>query len=144
MSEQNDETADGCEMLTATSDPVVIYQALCGATDEIEQLKRERDEAQATLTDIHRWIERNHPDGFIDSLSFHQNLERVADRWYDRLDYDRLDIVERERDEAREQIRELIYISERAIALAEIDLENDKFGVTELRDALAGIKEGGK
>ena len=46
MSEQNDETADGCEMLTATSDPVVLYQALCRATDEIEQLKRERDEAR--------------------------------------------------------------------------------------------------
>jgi hypothetical protein len=46
MSEQNDETADGCEMLTATSDPVVLYQALCWAADEIEQLKRERDEAR--------------------------------------------------------------------------------------------------
>ena len=46
MSEQNDETADSCEMLTATSDPVVLYQALCGATDEIEQLKRERDEVR--------------------------------------------------------------------------------------------------
>ncbi len=45
MSEQNDETADGCEMLTATSDPAVLYQTLCGAT-EIEQLKRERDEAR--------------------------------------------------------------------------------------------------
>ena len=58
-------------------------------------LRKERDEAQATLTDIHRWIERNHPDGFIDSMTFHQNLDRVGDRWYDRLD-----IVERERDEA--------------------------------------------
>jgi hypothetical protein len=63
------------------------------------RLERERNEAQATLTDIHRWIERNHPDGFIDSMTFHQNLERVGDRWYDRLD-----IVERERDEAREQV----------------------------------------
>jgi hypothetical protein len=45
------------------------------------------------------------------------------------------------RDEAREQIRELIYIAERAIALAEIDFENDKFGVvSELRDALMSIK----
>jgi hypothetical protein len=38
------------------------------------RLERERDEAQAALTDIHRWIERNHPDGFIDSLTFSQNL----------------------------------------------------------------------
>jgi hypothetical protein len=49
--------------------------------------------------------------------------------------------MERERDEAREQIKELIYIGERAVALAEIDFENDKFGVvTELRDTLMSIK----
>ena len=60
MSEQNDETADGCEMLTATSDPVVLYQALCRATDEIEQLKRERDEAQEReCAAIESWWEEN-------------------------------------------------------------------------------------
>jgi len=60
MSEQNDETADGCEMLTATSDPVVLYQALCRATDEIEQLKRERDEAQEIeCAAIESWWEEN-------------------------------------------------------------------------------------
>ncbi len=49
---------------------------------------------------------------------------------------------ERERDEAREQIKELIYIGERSIALAEIDLENDKFGVvSELRAELDQIKD---
>jgi hypothetical protein len=53
--------------------------------------------------------------------------------------------LERERDEAREQIKELIYISERAIALAEIDFENDKFGiVSELWDGVERIKEGAK
>lgn len=50
---------------------------------------------EKTLTTIHRWIERHHTDGFIDSLSYLQNLERVADRWYDRLE-----TVERERDKA--------------------------------------------
>jgi hypothetical protein len=70
--------------------------------DEMARMERERDEAQATLTDIHRWIERNHPDGFIDSLTFTQNLERVGDRWYDRLD-----IVERERDEARKELKHI-------------------------------------
>jgi hypothetical protein len=75
--------------------------------DEMARLERERDEAQGTLTDIHRWIERNHPDGFIDSMTFHQNLERVVDRWYDRLD-----IVERERDEAREESAKLRDISD--------------------------------
>jgi hypothetical protein len=58
MSEQNDETADGCEMLTATSDPVVLYQALCGATREIEQLERERDEARSEMNRYKRqWEE---------------------------------------------------------------------------------------
>jgi hypothetical protein len=53
--------------------------------------------------------------------------------------------LERERDEAREEIKELIYIAERAIDLAEIDFENDKFGVvSELRDGLERIKEGAK
>jgi len=56
-----------------------------------------------------------------------------------------VDYAMRERDEAREEVKELIYIAERGIALAEIDFENDKFGVvSELRDALERIKEGAK
>ena len=44
-------------------------------------------------------------------------------------------------EKAREQIKELIYIADRAIDLAEIDFENDKFGVvSELRDGLEKIK----
>ena len=50
--------------------------------------------------------------------------------------------LERERNEAMEQVKELIYIADRAIDLAEIDFENDKFGVvSELRDGLKKIKE---
>jgi ABC-type nitrate/sulfonate/bicarbonate transport system ATPase subunit len=50
--------------------------------------------------------------------------------------------LERERDEAREKVKELIYIADRAIDLAEIDFENDKFGVvSELRGGLEKIKE---
>jgi hypothetical protein len=53
--------------------------------------------------------------------------------------------LEQERDEAKEQTKELIYIAERAIDLAEIDFENDKFGVvSELRDGVERIKEGAK
>ena len=70
---------------------------------ENEQLKRECDDAQQTLTDIHRWIERNHPDGFIDSQSYSQNLERVADRWYERLDS-----LERERDQLLEAAKAVV------------------------------------
>lgn len=50
--------------------------------------------------------------------------------------------LRRERNEALAQVKELIYISDRAIALAEIDFENDKFGVvSELRSDLAKIKK---
>ena len=64
---------------------------------------------------------------------------RITELW------DALETLRRERDEAREQVKELIYISERAIALAELDFENDKFGiVSELRDGLEKIKEGAK
>jgi hypothetical protein len=128
---------------------------------EEARLDRERiEEALKELSSIHQWIERNHPDGFIDSLTYFQNLERVTDNWYDRLDRLEVDAkrfvrerdearhklelcmaansdvgrIAKERDEALDQVKELIYIVERAIALAEIDLENDKFGVvSELR-----------
>jgi DNA repair ATPase RecN len=154
----------------------------------IAQLRRERDEAREVasglaiqeervnealkeLSSIHQWIDRNHPDGFIDSLTYLQNLERVTDNWYDRLDRLEVDAnrFERERDEARhklelcmaansdvariakernealDQVKELMYIAERAIDLAEIDFENDKFGVvSELRDGVERIKEGAK
>jgi vacuolar-type H+-ATPase subunit I/STV1 len=53
---------------------------------ELNEAKAERDEAQKQLSSIHRWIERNHSDGFIDSLTYLQNLERVTDSWHDRLD----------------------------------------------------------
>lgn len=50
-----------------------------------------------------------------------------------------------QRDEARAQVKELIYIAERAIDLAAIDFENDKFGVvSELRYGLEKIQEGAK
>ncbi len=51
-------------------------------------------------------------------------------------------VLRRERDETLAQIKELIYIADRAIDLAEIDFENDKFGVvSELRSDLEKIKE---
>ena len=50
------------------------------------ELERERDEARDELTNVYRWIERNHPDGFIDSQSHHQNLERVTEHIHDKMD----------------------------------------------------------
>jgi len=95
----------------------------CNLLHHAQKLERERDEArevasglamqeervneaQKELSSIHRWIERNHPDGFIDSLTYFQNLERVTDNWYDRLDRLEVDAkrFERERDEARHKL----------------------------------------
>lgn len=53
--------------------------------ETMQRLERERDEALAKLSTVYRWIERNHPDGFIDSQSHLQNLDRVADAWHDKL-----------------------------------------------------------
>lgn len=84
------------------------------------RMERERDEARAELYDIRL--------NLGDNAEGYTLLHAVC-------------ALQNERDEAREQIRELIYIAERAIALAEIDFENDKFGVvTELRDTLMSIK----
>lgn len=51
-----------------------------------EQLERDLNEALAKLSTVYRWIERNHSDGFIDSQSHLQNLDRVADAWHDKLE----------------------------------------------------------
>ncbi len=72
----------------------------CVPVSHSRKLERERDEAQTKLTYVHRWIERNHPDGFIDSQSHLQNLERVTDHIHDKLDE-----LERERDEAEQQLK---------------------------------------
>lgn len=144
------------------------YQVPCVDIEYARKLERERDEEREALSSIHRWIERNHADGFIDSLTYLQNLERVTDCWYDRIDkiererdeareelqravqerhdfhWELIDAV-RERNEARDQVKELIYIAGRAIDLADLDFENDKFGVvSELRDGLEKIQEGAK
>jgi hypothetical protein len=75
---------------------------------EIRLLEERIEEAQKELSSIHRWIDKNHADGFIDSLTYLQNLERVADNWYDRLDRLEIDAgrFERERDEARKNLRD--------------------------------------
>jgi hypothetical protein len=67
----------------------------CVPVSHSRKLERERDEALAKLTHVHRWIERNHRDGFIDSQSHLQNLERVTAHIHDKMDK-----LERERDEA--------------------------------------------
>jgi hypothetical protein len=60
--------------------------ALNLAQSAFEAVCKERDEALAKLSTVYRWIERNHSDGFIDSQSYLQNLDRVADAWHDKLE----------------------------------------------------------
>jgi hypothetical protein len=88
-----------------------------------------RDEAQKELSSIHRWIERNHADGFIDSLTYFQNLERVTDSWYDRLDRLEVDAVrlERERDEAREALASREVVIAQHSVITDLILERDKW-----------------
>jgi hypothetical protein len=103
--------------------------------DEVERVIRERDEARHKLelcmaanSDVAR-IAKERDEAIT------RRMETIM----------QCELYEQERDEAREQVKELIYIAERAIALAEIDFENDKFGVvSELRDGLERIKEGAK
>lgn len=103
------------------------------------KLERERDEAQDALTTIYRWIERNHADGFIDSLTYSQNLERFTDNWYDRLER-----VERERDEAMEKNAKLRDIAEAAIDWLKLGNPDDKRAAGHIRAELDRLKEGTK
>jgi hypothetical protein len=101
------------------------------AAQENDQLKQERDEARKETA---MW-KANH-DNQVSLKAMLMDRPDLGDR------ASRIAELIRERDEAREQVKELIYIAERAIDLAEIDFENDKFGVvSELRDGLEKIKE---
>ena len=93
------------------------------------KLERERDEWAAMCGRYKQ--ERDIAEQ--DATSYHAKIIELIDE---------RDKTKRERDEAREQVKELIYIAGRAIDLAEIDFENDKFGiVSELQDGLKKIKE---
>ena len=114
-------------------------------TEWAEQLERERDEAL---------INRANGDIATMTINHYERILRERDMAEDeridlakqlRSEQERHAVCQNERDEARAQVKELIYISERAIALAEIDFENDKFGVvSELRDGLEKIQEAAK
>jgi hypothetical protein len=97
--------------------------------DFARKLERERGEANTKLQDVSSKL--------ADAL-------RERDEARHKLELCMAGIA-KERNEALDQVKELIYIAERAIALAEIDFENDKFGfVSELRSDLEKIKEGAK
>lgn len=73
---------------------------------EIRILEERIGEALKELSSIHRWIDKNHADGFIDSLTYLQNLERVTDSLYDRIDLMEMDAKRfvKERDKAIDKI----------------------------------------
>ena len=115
-------------------------------TEWAEQLERERDEAREEI--------KNLQGAYDDATNYYARIiELIDERDEAREKYTALatenmlavNKLAEERDEALAQVKELIYISERAIALAEIDYENDKFGVvSELRYGLEKIQEGAK
>jgi hypothetical protein len=47
------------------------------------KLERERNEARAELSKIFNIVRQNHPDGFIDSFGYAQNVQRCLDRLLD-------------------------------------------------------------
>jgi multidrug resistance efflux pump len=94
---------------------------LCmAANSDVARIAKERDEAREQLSQVYRWIERNQADGFIDSLTYLQNLERVTDDWYDR--YDRLEVdacrFVRERDEATAKLAQVSSLTESIVEKA--------------------------
>jgi hypothetical protein len=95
----------------------LAVESISAWKERAEKAERERDEARA---DAHNYKEGYH----IYSLQ--------------------ADFIERKLNETKKQIKELISIAGRAISLAEIDVDNDKFGiVSELRYELKQIMQEG-
>jgi uncharacterized coiled-coil DUF342 family protein len=120
-------------------------KSVLGERDEAREvasglsIQEERvSEAQKELSSIHRWIERNHADGFIDSLTYSQNLERVTDNWYDRIDAIETDARRfvRERDEAITRRMETIMQCE----LYEQERDEARADAAQLANRLSGLE----
>jgi hypothetical protein len=97
-----------------------IVNEILNRINAYEETKRQLDEAQNQLSQIYRWIERNQVDGFIDSLTYLQNLDRVTDDWYDRLDRLEVDACrfERERDKATAKLSQVSSLTESIVEKA--------------------------
>ena len=130
----------------------VKFKSVCGSkvwvpADICRRFERERNEARDKydkLATEHMLAvnklceERDDAQSEIQRLRF--DAQREAEH-HDRM-VGELEKVYTERDDALEKIKELIYIADRAIDLADIDFENDKFGVvSELRSDLEKIKK---
>lgn len=134
------------EMLTATSDPVSLYQALLEAVDKIEALESERDEARQKCAD---WIrdfralrtfaryldeEANNllreRDEAIESL-------RITQKAWVKAKTERAEAI-CERDEAREQLR-MANVEANALAQSIQKTEYSGTPEFELCDTVAGV-----
>ena len=113
------------------------------------RLERERDDAREERDKLKQLLaaDSENVDAYLGVvLERDEAREELRTAVQERHDFHwELQDAIRERNEARDQAKELIYISERAIALAEIDFENDKFGVvSELQSDLEKIQEAAK
>lgn len=103
MSTPTPETDAFYSELYAPSVPADMIEHASGKErDQMRKLERERDAAQEKLSTVYQWIERHHQDGFTDSMTYWQNLERIGDKYSDRIDD-----AERQRDAAREDAERL-------------------------------------
>jgi len=104
---------------------LAIYKAIKRLEEERKEWYRKARENFKFTLDA-----RDERDKAREDLEFQRDLYRVQEECLEN---------------AREQIKELIYITESAISLAGIYFENDKIGViSELRDEVERIKEGAK
>lgn len=107
------------EELEPATDSATVDEML-NRLNAYKETKRQLDEAQNQLSQVYRWIERNQADGFIDSLTYLQNLDRVTDDWYDR--YDRLEVdacrFVRERNEATTKLAQVSSLTESIVEKA--------------------------
>lgn len=165
MSRPTPETdALDCELHT----PRVLQDRYSEMRDHAQKLERERNEAREKLDEEMKWHHRTHTELVQTQckiLDMQMGRDEIQEK-YDNLATEHMLAVNRlaeERNElredlefrrelyrvqeeclenAREEVKELIYIAGRAIDLADLDFENDKFGVvSELRSDLDKIKE---
>ncbi len=82
---------EGCKLHitvrnSSTRPTDAIVDEMLNRLNTYEETKQQLEEAQNQLSQIYRWIERHNQDGFIDSLTYTQNLDRCVDALYDKLE----------------------------------------------------------
>ena len=131
------------QLLAADSENVDAYLGVCLERDEAREHLREIKEYGTEEINAAVELRQKLASALVERDEAREELQRAVQERHD-FHWELIDAV-RERNEARDQVKELIYIAGRAIDLADLDFENDKFGVVaELRDGLEKIQEGAK